>query len=396
MRLLTRAVDKARGIAARFRGGHVMRHGSDTGRVSRGGSTAATLDLNAPSVALDPFLHFEELRRGGTVHFLPRHQFWLVLGYDEVRAVFAEPQVYSNQPYNAIDGTLLASDPPGHTVVRRIVSRYFSGAALGDLSTFADERAAALVSPQLDVVGDYAAPLSQSVAARLVGFDDHVYRALLEASAAARNDPDPFLALTSALDRLVDRAALYHTIVSDSEGLLGDLEVRSLVRLLWLASTATTERVIGRAVLLLLQHEAVRREVERDSALIPAFVEEVVRLYPPEHMIARLVTQPVELGGMAIPAGATLQLCLPAANRDPARFEDPATIRLDRTGTPHVSFGNGVHRCVGAPLARRVVAAALRTLMNSLPGFRALQPLSTVRFIHSANALSPEHLTIGT
>jgi cytochrome P450 len=152
---------------------------------------------------------------------------------------------------------------------------------------------------------------------------------------------------------------------------MDDASTRSLIRLLWLAATTTTERVIAHCVLHLLGVTGVRPQPH----LTPAFVEEVLRLHPPELLVPRLTTRPVRLGGVDLPANAVVYLCLAAANRDPAKFDRPAELRLDRPAARHFTFGSGIHHCVGAMLGRRVVETAVRVLLTHAPGLRAAQPL---------------------
>jgi len=214
--------------------------------------------------------------------------------------------------------------------------------------------------------------------------------------AASRHAADPTDAFIASLDRRAERSTLYGRLGPDSAGLLDDAEVRSVIRLLWLAATMTTERAITRSVLRLLQHPDVRERVETDPALVGPFVEEVLRLHPPEHMVSRRTTRAVEVGGVTVPSGAPVQLCISAANRDPARFDEPASLRLDRTPKGHLTFGGGIHRCIGAPLARSVIAVAVRTLLQGAPGFRAREPLATIPHFATMTALAPERLVIGS
>jgi cytochrome P450 len=324
---------------------------------------AKKIDLAAPAVARDPFPHYEELRRRGSVQYLARHDAWIVLGYDEVQAAFAQPQVFSNRPYAEVDDVLLAADPPGHTPVRRIVMRYFSQDAIQRLSAFAEEKAESLLQPRMDVVADYAAALSEAVAAQLLGLSG-------DAVAEIRSAPREVPLLVRALDQIAGRAAIHERLLADG---LDDARARSLIRLLWLAATTTTQRVIAHGVLRLLQHPDVR-DVER----VPAFVDEVLRLHPPELLVPRMTTQAVTLGGVAIPANAVVHLCLAAANRDPAKLDAPAELRLDRPPTRHFTFGSGIHHCVGATLGRRVVEASIRVLLTRAPHFRPAQPLENL------------------
>lgn len=327
---------------------------------------AATIDLTSPAVARDPFPHYETLRRDGTVQYLPRHDAWIVLGYDEVQSAFAQPQWFSNRPYAEVDTVLLAADPPEHAAMRRVVSRLFAADAVDRLVAFAEEHARSLLRPRMDVVPDYANALSSAVAARLIGFDDDALARIRAVRGRSAHIPD-HRALVSTIHGLAGRAAIYHRLIADG---LDDRQVRSLIELLWLAATTTTERVIAHCVLRLLQHENAR-----DPALVEPFVEEVLRLHPPELLVPRLTTAGVELGGATIPANALVYLGLAAANRDPAKFERPAELRLDRPPARIFTFGSGIHHCVGATLGRRIVQTAVRTLVTQAPRFRAAQPL---------------------
>lgn len=350
---------------------------------------AATIDLAAPEIAADPFPHYEALRRSGPVHYLARHQYWIVLGYDAVKAAFDRPDLFSNADYDDVDRVLLAADPPNHTPIRRAVSRLFSGDALARLTAFAQAEAERLAQAEIDVVGDFAAPFTHNVAAELIGFDADAVAVLRDAFTPDR----PFPETVAILDRVAEQAATYDQFRRPEYG-FSDREARSLVRLLWLAATTTTERTIVHAALRLLEDGGLRARLAADPALLSPFVEEVLRLNPAESLIRRVTTGPAELGGVDLPGGASVQLCLPAANRDPARFPDPAAIRLDRPQKQHLAFGFGLHFCPGAGLARRLVPAALAALLRR-PGLRPLEPLDRLDWVATASTLVPRRLRVG-
>ncbi|HWT13723.1 MAG TPA: cytochrome P450 [Allosphingosinicella sp.] len=358
------------------------------GRQAAPASSAAAIDLGDPAVAIDPFPHYERLRSAGDVHFLPRHGFWLVLGYEPVKAAFAQPQLFSSSWRGEVDRVLLGADPPRHAPMRRIVARFFGAEALDRLAATASATAERLVRPELDIVGDYAAPLARGVAAALIGFDEETVAEIL---ALGRR---PLAELTASLDSLAHHAALYRPLVGEQGGAIGDAEARSLIRLLWLASTASTERIISFGVLRLLRDEAARRAVAADRRLVGPLIEEVLRLHPAEHIILRRTTAPTTLAGIDIPAQAEVQLCVAAANRDPARFDDPAALRLDRPTRRHLAFGGGIHQCVGAPLSRRVAAAAMATLLDHMTDLRPLQPLDEIPYLRTLSELAPERLAV--
>jgi cytochrome P450 len=346
------------------------------------------VDLAAPDVARDPFPHYEKLRRAGAVQRLHKHDAWIVLGYEEVQYAFAHPEIFSNRPYSDVDAVLLAADPPRHQPVRRIVSRYFAPEVIEDVCTFAEEMAGTLLGARIDVVRDYAQPLSDAVAARLLGLDE---RATSDIRAARAEAPElgPF---TRALDQIAERATIYERLLGDG---VGEEDARSLIRLLWLAATTTTERVIARCILRLLQHDEIRRDLQHNPR-IEAFVEEVLRLHPGELLVPRIALRDAALGNAVIPANALVHLSIAAANRDPAKFDDAASLRLDRPPCRHFTFGSGLHHCIGATLARRVVTAAVRTLLTLTPRFQAARTLDSVTYWSTMTANTVERLVLDT
>jgi hypothetical protein len=280
-------------------------------------------------------------------------------------------------------------DPPKHGPLRRIVSRAFGGETLRRLEALAGETARTLLRPEMDAVAEFARPLSRIVAADLIGFESAA-RASIE---RVEDSPstDTFARTCAQLDSVAELAAMFARLAEDGRDLLGPEEVRSLVRLLWLASTATTERTIAHCVLRLARDPELHRALRDEPALVPAFVEEVVRLHPPENLIRRIAAGETELEGVAIPAGAAVNICLAAANRDPARFEAPAELRLHRSSPGNLSFGSGIHHCVGAPMSRKVVSAAVLALLR-----HSGQPriLGEVEWTHAALVLAPRVLRV--
>lgn len=348
-------------------------------------ATAETLDLSDASVAADPFPRYEELRRGGSVHFLPRQGFWLVLGYEEVHRALTQPQLFSNRApeWKAVDSVLLGADPPEHTAARRAVVHLFSAEVLEALAGFAERTAEELLRPlaagrSLEVLREFASPLSEEVSARLIGFDEATLAALRATQGAAKDQGGWLAALDSVIAENAGLIPFYGRLQRDGELGLSAAQTRSLIRFLWIAGITTTRRAISSAVLSMLRHPAERGRVGSDPRLLPAFVEESLRLHPPEHTVSRVTAVEVELSGVRIPAGAPVRLCIGAANRDPAQFADPASFLLPRTPNRHLSFGAGVHRCVGAALARTEVAAALRVLLRVAPHFRPVEPLASL------------------
>ncbi len=311
--------------------------------------SAETLDLSAHDVVANPFPFYEQLRLSGPVHFLPRNNCWLIIGFDEVYSALNQPNVFSSRvpDWSAVDDVILASDPPEHTPVRRIVAQWFSTLASPEQSAFAERTASKLLQPlssgeKVDVFRDFSVPLSEEVAAHMIGFD----QATLAEMRAAQHETTDLSDWLGKLDSVIQGAAgkipAYAQLLREAQNTLDEKQVRSLVRFLWIAATTTTRRAIASSVLMLLRYPSVRSRVNSDLALLPAFVEESLRLHPPEHSLSRVAAQPVKLSGKEIPAGALVKLCIAAANRDPARFDQPNELLLDRTPNRQLSFGGGI------------------------------------------------------
>lgn len=349
------------------------------------------LDLSDHRIARDPFPHYARLRRKGSVHWLRHHGAWIVLGYDDVKAALEQPEAFSNRPYSDMDAVLLAADPPSHRPVRTLISRYFSASELTRLTKVAEDSARGRLGGEIDIVKGYGYAISRDVGAAIIGWDDAVVSEIDRLEEAT-----PLPTVLATLDRLADRSTLMAQLISDGGGTIGPGEARSLVRLLWLAATTTTERVISRGILRLLEEPRVREALMADRTVLPAFIEEVLRLHPPEHILPRSATARVRLGDVEIPAGSSVYLCVGAANRDPTIYPSPDELRLDRSARRQLAFGGGIHSCVGAPLARRVVAAALNTLLDRAPAFEAAEPLSEIDYFHTMTALSPRRLRVRT
>lgn len=358
-------------------------------------SLADKIDLDHPSVSADPFPAYEQLRRSGDVVHLRQHDFWLVLGYAAAKEVFAAPDRFSSAPYAFVDGAMLSADPPRHGPVRRIVSQAFGGEALRRAERLAGETAQALFRPRMEAVRGFARPLSRTVAADFIGFDADALAAIArtEDEAEAARAPDAFLRICETLDALAPQAGMFARLADSGAETLEPDAVRSLVRLLWLASSATTERTIAHAILRLAEAPDLHRRLKEEPELVASFAEEVVRLNPPENLIRRRAVGATEIAGTPIPAGAEINICLPAANRDPAVFEAPAELRLGRAGSANLSFGSGIHHCVGAPMTRRVVAAAIGAFVRASEAPRLA---GEVDWVHAMIVRAPSRLEIST
>jgi cytochrome P450 len=161
-----------------------------------------------------------------------------------------------------------------------------------------------------------------------------------------------------------------------------------------MAATETTERAIVSTALALLVRPDLALRLSADAASLAPLVDEVLRLHPPELMVPRVALQEIEIGGIPIPAGARVMLCLAAANRDPKQFPNPGEIDLERGAAGHVSFGAGIHRCSGTALARAIVPDAVARLFADAPTLAAAEPLGSLPYHSSVTGRTPDRLLV--
>lgn len=354
----------------------------------------APVDLTSPEILADPFGAYERLRPAGPVQFLPRQNFWIVLGYAEVEAAFRDTERLSNRAYHRVGPVLMAEDPPEHIRVRRLLSAVFAPARIARHVEEVRRLAEGLIESRFDLVAGYARPIAQNMACGLLGIPPPAAARFSEAAGSYREQGRDIGAYVDRLDALAAEAGLLADLAARGEGLLADRRGRQLVRFLWMAATETSERVIVRAMLVLLEDPALRARIGDNPRLLEAFVDEVLRLYPPEMMVPRASVAPVRLGGAEIPAGQHVMLCLAAANRDPACFENPDAFRLDRAPGRHLSFGAGIHKCSGTAMARPIVIAALEALLDGAPRLRADEPLDRISYYSTLTVHTPRRLRV--
>ena len=173
---------------------------------------------------------------------------------------------------------------------------------------------------------------------------------------------------------------------------LTDEAIISFLRLLLPAGLETTYRSAGNLLYLLLTHPEQLAAVQRDRDLIPAAIEEGIRFETPLVLVARNTTRDVEMHGMTIPEGASITLCMGAANRDDKRWENPDVFDIHRPRRAHISFAGGIHSCLGMHLARVETKAMLTSLFDRLTDFQLIEDDDTK--IVGMPFRSPKHLPV--
>jgi len=316
---------------------------------------------------------------------------WVVSRFEEARAILLDPARFSSRDEEG-GFPLLRDDPPRHTALRGLLQKAFTRGRIEamrpEIETIARDLASAITPGEAtDIVGAIASPLPVMVIARMLGvaesdrdkFRDWSNRfvgaaeiveevhmlALLEMSnylgaELAKRRASPAGDLISALAR-----------AEESGVTLTDSEIISLSVLLLVAGNETTTNLFSNMMNHLAAHSDDWRALREDPALIEGAVEEVLRADSPVQFTVRTALADVEVGGVEIRAGDVVFVYLAAANRDPAVWPDPERLDIERERGRQLSFGFGVHLCIGAPLARLEAQAGLAAL---------LERFETVRF----------------
>lgn len=340
---------------------------------------------------------------------------WLVIGYDQARAVLADPRFGRSHPdpenaprlsHNALIGGPSgdhATEKDAHDRMRRLLAPAFSARRMQRLSGRVQALAGDLLDrmaehgPPLDLHAWLSVPLPIQVICELLGVplaDRDRFRAIAE-EMTDLTDPRRSAAARTAME------AYTHGIVmakrdDPGEDVYSDLaaadlpadEIATMAGGLLFAGHETTVNRIDYGVVLLLHHPAQLEALKRDPALAPAAVEEILRVAAPnDHGLARYAREDVEIDGVGIKAGELCVIVPPAANRDETVFPDPARFDIGRAAPePHLSFGYAIRYCLGASLARVELRAVFGALFQRFPALRLAVPLERIE--HRAHRLT--------
>ena len=356
-----------------------------------------------PDVIADPYPLLSELRETAPVHKLGFADFWILTRFEDCRAALRDQRLGNPEPgddmpalivgsFRDPDGprSLLSLNPPDHTRIRSLVSRAFTPRRVERLRPAVEAMTRELLDPvaearQCDLIEALAFPLPANVISELVGVpatDRDWLRPLVSDLAATlepnRQPEETKQAAASGakiqeyLHDLIDRRRaeprddLLSGLIEASDGAdrLTQQEVASTVSLIYGAGFETTMNLIGNMVHTLMRHPDQLARLRADRSLVPTAVDEVLRFEPPVQLDGRYVRADAEIGGHAVPRGHAVLTLLGAANRDPAAVEDPDRFDVGRHEVPMLSFGSGIHYCLGAALARLEGQVVLEALLD--------------------------------
>jgi cytochrome P450 len=370
--------------------------------------------LFGPDMLADPYPVYHRLRSADPVHWHEPFAAWVLTRHDDVLAALHDHRLSADRttrmravlgrddlkPFFAfVAKRMIFTDPPLHTRLRALVSQAFKPHVVEALRPhiralvdgFLDR---VIGRGQMDAVADLAFPLPATVIAGLLGVppedrdrlrawsDDFILLLSADPSAipsatygrAARAAGELTAYFRTAVARR--RAEPHDDLLSllvhaeDQGDRLDDEELYATANLLMVAGHETTTNLIGNGLLALLRHPDQLRRLQEDPSLVPSAVEEMLRYDSPVQFVSRQAREDMEVGGRRIRGGQVVHLVLAATNRDPAHFPDPDRLDVGRRPDRHLAFGQGIHYCLGVPLARLEAAVAFEALLRRLPGLR--------------------------
>ncbi|MBO7744867.1 cytochrome P450 [Paenibacillus sp. MWE-103] len=357
-------------------------------------------ELDTTPKRLLPFGILSRLREETPVRYDKVRNCWDVFGYDNVHRVLKDYALFSSVRGASAGTSMLYTDPPKHAQLRDLVNKAFTPREIQAFAPRIEAIAGDLLERArggaMDIVHDFATPLPVIIIAEMLGApqedrerfkhwsdvlvesaaddSDEAFRAVLERRQLAIAElTDYFAALLEERAKQPREDLISLLLAAEIDGeRLTPRELISFCILLLAAGNETTTNLITNGVRLLTERPELQRELRRQPEAVPDFVEETLRYYPPIVAVGRVAKEDTAIGDAAVKAGDQIIAWVGAANRDPAKFDDPESFVLGRKPNAHMSFGFGIHFCLGAPLARLEAKLALGALLARTGEIRAL------------------------
>lgn len=369
------------------------------------GDSTTLIDFSHHDVefARDPFNTLNTLLEDTPIAWSSKHDgFWVLSRYEDVTAAFRDFKTFSSKKGAAIPALSLGGDhipvsldPPLHAAYRKILNPWFTMEAIkereDEIQEFVRDTVRQLAeNGSWDFVTDIGDVIPGTVVLGIIGMDasrraEFLERMALGMSNQGTSDPDIIAQVkkdkawldSEILDCMRARREkpeddLMTVLANDPLGdgtELDDHQMLGVVMLLILAGFNTTSGAFAAMMVYLSEHPDQRRKLAEDPSLIPAAIEEIIRVYSPATAEGRFVTQDVEVGGETLNAGDFVLLNIASANKDPRMFENPLEVDFERNNTRSIAFGWGVHRCLGMQLARLLLRTEVEAVMEFMPEY---------------------------
>lgn len=380
-----------------------------------------------PLTNLDPTPWFDDMRENSPVHFDPEFTFffgakggWQLFSYQDVKQAFSDYESFSSE-YIPVSGedllgsSMLTSDPPRHKKLRQLVTKAFSPAVILRLEQWLYEQCHQLILPaiqtgEMEFVSSFAAPLPNLVLARLIGIPEENNQQVSKWSKALTGDPtvigmdiyyNTMNEMSAFLMQLLEERAqnpredlITDLLQAEIEGeKLTPMEILAFCITLLGAGTETTESWLMIALHIFTQYPDIQRYLTENPQEIPKALNEVLRFRSPVLGMPRIAKRDMELSGKMIKKGDFVNLCIAAANLDPAVFPDPGSFEIHRDNSRVISFGHGIHHCIGSVLAKLETRVAFEVIFKHMSNIR-IKPGATLTRTPSSLVYSYKELPV--
>lgn len=372
----------------------------------------------------DPYEHYRWMREHAPVLRCQSAttDVWFLSRYDDVYQAIRNPKLFSSEVVSPPPLTFLTLfDAPGHTRLRKVAQPSFMPLSLEPFIPQIERRAEALLERMLDngggdVVDDFAIPLSIATISAMIDVPDEDEEKMKFWSdetfsyfgRLARNAPGTgtdeqsamafFAYLKEAMERLYlsnSQSIGGHIARMWKQGLLSEKEAKELCAFVFIAGHDTTTILVANAFRMFAEQPALVARLHHNLDDADNFVEEVARYRGTVQRVSRITTEATTVSGVTIPKGAMVRLLLSAANRDSRRFTNGETFDIDRDTSGHLGFGNGMHKCLGQPLAKLETLIAAKLVAQKV-GEISLDPTRPIEYVRGNNLTNsgPQHLYV--
>ena len=359
-----------------------------------------------PALRDDPYPLWRRLRDEAPVWHNDRYDFYVLSRFHDIEAAHKDPIGFSSAHGTTFEslgpdvietGMMIWNDPPKHSVLRKLVSRAFTGRRISELEERTRDIATGLLDAQVgagtfDYVQDFAATLPPNVISTMLGVPEadrdhlrHRVDAIFAIDADGNRTDDAASAGAEVFGYLHDQFQerkgsprddmftdlLEAEITEDDSTVrrLTDMELTEFGMMLFIAGTETVARHLGWAADALEAHPDQRAELAADTALVPNAVEEILRYEAPSPVNGRWTTVDVTMHGTTIPEGSAVYLITGSAGRDERKYPDPDSLDVHRKVDLHLTFGYGAHFCLGAALARMEGRIGIEETLRRWPDY---------------------------